>query len=233
MIHPPNRPHLPPLPDTVVCRERLLRQLDASRELRLTLLCAPAGYGKTTLVADWLRNSKATFAWLTLEARDDQGGVFWPRVGRALQAAGVRLNPAHGSHPFLDERDDTPLLPRLLDALAAYARQWHAPHALMLVLDDFHVLQDSELLDGINRFLDQCPPLLHCIVTSRHEPELRLSRRRVANELLEIRHTDLRFSTSAWGCNCSRPNCASCRTRPKAGLPPCNWPAARCNGSRT
>ncbi len=192
----PAKPQQPPVPEAVVSRERLLLRLDAVRERRLSLICAPAGYGKTTLVADWLRSNRAPCAWLTLDTRDDQSEVFWTRVGRALQAAGVRLHAPPGAHPFLDEHADTPHLPRLLDALAAYARQWHAAHAMMLVLDDFHVLHDTALLDEINRFLDQCPPLLHCIVTSRHEPELRLARRRVAGELLEIRDADLRFTST-------------------------------------
>ncbi len=162
-------------------RPRLLERLDAGWEYPLTLVCAPAGYGKTTLLRQWQRRSGQRVAWLTLEEVDGHQQRFLARLARAL---GMAPEGAGGG------------LAGLLNAVA------RRPAPLALVLDDYHRVEDSAPAQALAQVIGFLPPALRLLIASRHEPPLPLPRLRVRGELLELRAADLALApeeAAAWG----------------------------------
>jgi LuxR family maltose regulon positive regulatory protein len=169
--------------------ERLSRGLDA----RLTLVSAPAGFGKTTLVSGWLASAEAArperkAAWLSLDQADNDPTTFWRYLIAALQT----VAPAVGAESLsLIEASQTPIeviLGALLNELSAL------PIDRVLVLDDYHVIDESRIHAGMAFFVDRLPPQLHLVIASRADPPLPLARLRARGELVEIRAADLRFT---------------------------------------
>jgi LuxR family transcriptional regulator, maltose regulon positive regulatory protein len=181
-----------PLPH-LVPRPRLTAQLDAmvSSGRKLTLVAAPAGSGKTTIVAQWLRkNAHLRVAWLSLDPEDSQ----LPRFLAYLIAALETARPGLGAEAWVVLRvstatQQTPaVLTSLLNALAGLA----AP--LVLVLDDYHMLTSQAIHDAMAFFLDRMPSAVHVVITSRADPDLPLARLRARGQLAEIRAADLHFT---------------------------------------
>ncbi len=174
----------------VVSRSRLDGHLDDALHRRLTLVSAPAGFGKTTAIADWARRGGHQIAWLSLDENDSELSHFLTYLVAALRA----LAPEAGGAvlPLLDHRHPPPiesLLTPFVNDLAT------ATTDLVLVLDDYHSV-DSQLVDDAVAFLvDHLPPRLHLIIASREDPPLPLGRLRANAELCEIRAPDLRFTT--------------------------------------
>ena len=174
----------------LVTRPRLRERLRRGAESRLTLVSAPAGFGKTTLLAEWLEGMAGEdhcVAWLSLDPQDSEPATFWTYVVAALQAA----VPDIGS-TALEVLDSSPVptelvLTTLLNELAG------APHGVWLVLDDYHLV-GSEVGEGMAFLLEHLPPNVHVVISTRADPDLPLSRWRVRGELVEIRAADLRFT---------------------------------------
>ncbi|MGH3768574.1 MAG: sigma-70 family RNA polymerase sigma factor [Pseudonocardiaceae bacterium] len=180
----------PPLRRGLMHRRRLVDALDDAARHRLTLLVAPAGWGKTSLLADWhTAGRRDRVGWLALDPEDSDPVRFWtyliaavrtvlPGVGeRALSTLGVR------GRALLDAA-----LPALINDLAALDEDVH------LVLDDYHVLTDPELHRSVAYLLAHQPPRLHLVIAARHDPPLPVGRLRVHGEMLEIRSADLAFT---------------------------------------
>jgi LuxR family maltose regulon positive regulatory protein len=184
--------HLPkPRPD-LVARPKLAARLDRGALARLTLISAPTGFGKTSLVAQWLSSRTAhdrTVAWIALDPADDQPAAFWAQVLAALQVA---AGPAFGEGilPLLESGE-----PPTEGVLAAVGNELsELPTELDLVLDDYHVIEDPGIHDGMTFLLDHLPPQVHVLITTRADPPFPLARLRARGELVEIRAADLRFS---------------------------------------
>ncbi|HEX4937354.1 MAG TPA: AAA family ATPase, partial [Candidatus Kapabacteria bacterium] len=166
----------PPIRQNAVPRLRLLQQLGQPAPARLTLIHAPAGYGKTTLARQWLDQLPNPSAWLSLDLQDNDPVRFWRYVSGALgqpprTAAGT---PGDSDHEAW-----------IIDLL----NRWNQPdHALptLLILDDFHVIQEPVLLASVSWFLDRLPTSLHVLITSRSLPSLHIPQRRVRNTVTEI-----------------------------------------------
>ena len=179
---PPNRPEW-------IERGRLLDQLDRAKSHPVSLIAAPAGYGKTTLVAQWLASQGASgTAWLALDASDNAPGRLWRHVAMALQRAGTpvaddldRFLAAHG-HDVQGA-----MLPRIVYALAT------APHETVLLIDDFHYLHDPARHDEVRLLIDNLPDRAHLVIVTRADPGLRLGRLRASGQLVEIRADELSF----------------------------------------
>lgn len=208
--------YLPPLRPTLVPRPALLARLNAGVARKLTLISAPAGFGKTTLVSAWVHSRMAgadehlaqftsgspvasaldstAVAWLSLDAADSDPVRFLVHLVAALQT--VLPSVGQGVLSALQSAQPPPpssLLTALLNELAtALAPAGGAP--LLLVLDDYHTL-DSEIVDQALTFLlDHLPPHLHLVITTREDPPLPLARLRARAQLTEVRAADLRFT---------------------------------------
>ncbi len=185
----------PPTPPTLVARPRLVDHLnDGLRQgRRLSLVSAPAGYGKTTLVVEWLTGQPV--AWLSLDEHDNDPVRFFTYLVEALH----RLHPNVGAtaNALLDA-SPPPALPEvvvaLINDLAALDGATGEPFRLALVLDDYHVLRQPAIHDALSFLLSRQPPTLHLVVVSREDPPLPLARLRVRNQLTEVRAADLRFT---------------------------------------
>ena len=190
----------PRLPMSLVERSRLLSELDAARSHPLTLISASAGSGKTTLLSAWATSSRQgvksraagrepALAWLSLEALDNDVVRFWASVIAALRTCLPRvgktaLEMLHSPEaPLL-----TTILTNLLNELGQARRE------LILVLDDYHVIDDQVIHEAMLFLLEHLPPTLHLVLATRTDPELPLSRLRVRGQLVEIRSSDLRFT---------------------------------------
>lgn len=181
LFKPAQRPSL-------ISRTHLIEKLNIGLNGSITLVSAPAGFGKTTLISSWLPQIEQPAAWLSLDASDNEPAEFL----RYLVAA---LEKVTAVDPILVELLQSEKIPaphlvftHLLNSLAAQ------PQSLILVLEDFHVITDSAILDGLAFLLDHAPPGLHLVITSRADPQLPLSRWRARGQLNEIRAVDLRFT---------------------------------------
>jgi LuxR family transcriptional regulator, maltose regulon positive regulatory protein len=183
--------HVPrPLRDYLP-RPRLAAALDEGLARRLILVCAPAGSGKTALLADWARRCGRRVAWLSLDAADDDPVRLWRYVLAALDGArpgtGERLGPLLGSSaPASLEW----LATALINELAADRDDGE----VLLVLDDYHLIDSQEVHESLGFLLEHLPPGLHLVLASRSEPPLPLARLRARGQLTELRAADLRFS---------------------------------------
>ena len=176
----------------VVPRARLRQRVDSTREAKLTLVAAPAGFGKTTLLADWLAAvppDGAAVAWLSLDQSDDDPAAFWTYLITALQA----VVPEIGSDALALLQSPRPppietVLAMLLNELGAISSD------VVLVLDDYHLLDAPDIHAGMAYLLDRLPPRMHLVIASRADPPLLLARLRARGELVEVRAADLRFT---------------------------------------
>ena len=183
---------VPRLRPGLVARPRLLELLRAGAESRLTLVSAPAGFGKTTLLAEWLNaeaRERRSVAWLSLDAADSDPASFWTGVVTTLDTSVLDRSQAlelAGSTPVPVER----LLTTLLNELAGTTvESW-------LVLDDYHLVDSHDVDSAMAFFVDHVPPHVHVVITTRADPDLPLSRWRVRGELVEVRAADLRFTSA-------------------------------------
>ena len=191
----------------ILDRHRLLAVLDDALARELTVVvCTPAGFGKTTLLAEWARAATHQVAWLSLDEEDSDPHRFWRYVAASLDRAGVVLDER--INPLRDGGRATPsddLVVAVVNALETL------PHDVVLVLDDYHVVTSAEVHDGVAFVLDHLPPRLHLVVASRSDPPLPLARLRAGNLLAELRAADLRFTADeaaafmreAWGLELS------------------------------
>jgi LuxR family maltose regulon positive regulatory protein len=184
--------YVPRLRRGLVARPRLIERLSRGAESKLTLISAPAGFGKTTLLAEWLAPAPAggrSAAWLSLDQNDNQPALFWTYLVAALQtvAPGVgarALSLLPGPQPPPIEM----VLTTLLNELGG------VPDDVVLVLDDYHVIDAHDVNDGMAFLLEHLPPQIHLVITTRADPALPLARLRARGELVEIRAADLRFT---------------------------------------
>jgi LuxR family maltose regulon positive regulatory protein len=166
--------------------------LDRGAKAKLTLVSAPTGFGKTSLVSQWLSSRTSqdrTVVWIALDPTDDQPVAFWAQVLTALQAAAL---PAIGKSilPLLESGQ-----PPTEGVLAVVVNELSAlPDGLDLVLDDYHVIDDPAVHEGMTFLLDHLPPRVHVLITTRADPPLPMARLRARGEMVEIRAEDLRFT---------------------------------------
>ena len=157
--------HLPRVRRRLIARPRLLARLDEAREARLLLVSAPAGFGKTTLLADWIHRHTLRVAWLALDAQDNDPFRFW----RYLLAALRTLQPDLGADALAMLRSPQPyaldsVLTVLINELAAL------PDAVALVLDDYHVIEAQPIHHGLAFLLDHLPEQLRLVIAGRADP---------------------------------------------------------------
>ena len=180
----------PRLRRSLVARPRLSGRLGRGAESRLTLISAPAGFGKTTLLAEWLAatGGEPSVAWLSLEESDSQPASYWTYVITALQ--GVAPGVGASALPLLQSAQ-----PPIETALTTVLNELGTvPNDLYLVLDDYHLVDSADVRAGMTFLLEHLPPQVHLVVSTREDPDLPLARLRARGDLVEIRAADLRFT---------------------------------------
>ncbi|QNE47769.1 helix-turn-helix transcriptional regulator [Glaciihabitans sp. INWT7] len=174
-----------------VARPRLVDRLDAGIRsgAKLTLISAPAGFGKTTVLGDWVSRigqseAGTRVAWLSIESGDNDPVRFFGYLVAALQYADAAIGAAIPA----GEQPNEATLTALVNDLAA------STHEILLVLDDFHLIEDRAVRDAMVFLLDHLPPTSHLVIASRSDPLLPIARLRARGELTEVRAADLRFT---------------------------------------
>jgi len=180
----------PPVRKEWVEREELINQLSGSTA-KLILVGAPAGFGKTTLIAQWRVRAvrERRFAWVSVDRGDNDPVRLWRHVVEALQMAGVELGEADLGQVLGTQQDlEGELLPLLINALA------RAQAPVVLVLDDYHLIRERSCLQQFEFLLLHLPPTVQVVLIARTDPPLPLFRMRATGELTEIRAKDLGFT---------------------------------------
>lgn len=175
----------------IVLRPRLIEQMNKGLHRKLTLISAPAGFGKTTLVSEWIASCGRPVAWLSLDEGDNDLTRFLIYLITALQT----ILPKIGAEMqrMLQSPQPPPsesVLHILLNEMAGISEH------IVLVLDDFHLIEDKEIGKALIFLLERLPPQLHLVITTREDPNLPLARLRARDQLTELRATDLRFTNS-------------------------------------
>ena len=185
-----------PRPD-LLPRPRLLDWLESNSDKRLTLLSAPAGYGKTTLLADFINASNRPFAWYTLDAQDSDPTVFltyFIESLRSMKRAPKTLTSAIGqtAQSLLDSAETTISPQRVLTVLInELAEQIEIPW--LIVLEDYHYVANPVVHQLIDFLLENAPEGLHVVLSTRADPPIALARLRARGQLAELRASSLRF----------------------------------------
>jgi LuxR family maltose regulon positive regulatory protein len=181
---------VPPLPPEFVVRAALRADLDAGAAADVVLVCAPAGYGKTVLLADWSRSSKeADTAWVSLDRDDNDPRRLWASIVAALAACPLVPRSSRLHDPWVWRPDALPeSLAELVDALGAL------PRPVRLILDDLHELVDPEALHSVGMLTRNRPAGMQLVLSSRCDPPLSLPRLRLVGRLWELRAAQMRFS---------------------------------------
>jgi LuxR family maltose regulon positive regulatory protein len=187
---------VPPPRLNLVPRPRLIQRLDEGLRSghRLTLLSAPAGFGKTTLLSDWIGQKRGSVAWLSLDDQDDEITRFWTYLVAALQTVHADLGQA-ALHLLQSAQPPSVqgILSPLLNEIAALTRV-HPRLGMILVLDDYHLITTPQIHEGISFLLEHQPHNLHLVLSTRADPPVAISRLRARGQLNELRSEDLRFT---------------------------------------
>jgi len=183
--------YIPPAHKNIVPRPRLVQQLNEAweQENKLILISASAGYGKTTLIADWLRMAPVKSAWLSLDAADNDPTRFLAYFIAALRQIDEHIGQT--VQPMLKSPQP---LPTDVVQTALINEITQLPAAFILVLDDYQVIQAMPVHQHLSFLVDHLPPQMHLVIITREDPPLPLDRLRVRGQTLEIRRGDLRFS---------------------------------------
>jgi LuxR family maltose regulon positive regulatory protein len=183
-------PHVSAL---LVMRERLLGQLDATISHRLILLSAGAGWGKTTLLSAWASSRPYPVAWLSLDELDNNLTYFWIALIAALRTCVPKVGG--DALAMLQSAEQAPVS-AILTALLNDLTSVSVGAPAVLIIDDYHLINDVAIQEAMTFFIEHLPSHLHLVLATRVDPALPLSRWRVRGELLEIRGADLRFSVA-------------------------------------
>src|SRR5215510_11947466 len=208
--------YIPPPRPKVVFRPRLIERLNEGLRRKLTLISAPAGFGKTTLVSEWVTGFERPVAWLSLDKGDNDPIRFLAFLIAALQTVAAKIG--EGVLGVLQCPQPPPtesILTALINEITS------VPDNFTLVLDDYHVIDDRPVDNALTFLLERLPPQMRLVIATREDPALPLARLRVSGQLTELRVVDLRFTHSeaaeflnrVMGLNLSEEKIAALETR--------------------
>jgi LuxR family maltose regulon positive regulatory protein len=180
---------VPPVRDVQVARSHLFERLNHGMAGKLTLVSAPAGYGKTSLLSAWVKTNCIPAAWLSLDQADNDPLRFWLYTITALQV----IEPSIGNNALTILHSATVrtieiLITELLNEIADLQDRF------VLIFDDYHLIENTQIQDGVLFFLNQMPLTMHLVISTRADPPWPLARFRGRGEITEIRIEDLRFT---------------------------------------
>jgi len=207
---------IPPPRPKIVPRPHLIERLNEGMHCKLTLISAPAGFGKTTLVSEWLAGCQRPVAWLSLDKGDNDPTRFLMYFIAAMQT--IEVNIGEGVLGVLQ----SPQPPTIESILIALLNEITTiPDNFVLVLDDYHVIDSKPVDEALTFLLEHLPPHMHLVIATREDPHLPLTRLRARGQLTELRAADLRFTPAEaaeflnqlMGLNLSEENIAALETR--------------------
>ena len=183
--------YIPPPRPGLVPRSRLVERLNEglAKGRKVALISAAAGFGKTTLVSEWVAGCARPVAWLSLDEGDNDPTRFLTYLIAALQT--IAPNIGAGALAVLQSPQPPPaetILTNLLNEITALS------DSFILVLDDYHVIDSQPVDQALTFLVDHCRPQMHLVIASREDPPLPLARLRVRGQLTELRAADLRFT---------------------------------------
>ena len=218
--------YAPPLRDDLVRRPHLVKPLydGLRRGHRLTLISAPAGYGKTTAGSEWLQSVERPISWLSLDETDNDLAVFLAYLIEAMQQIDERIGR---TVQMALETAETPpplaMIPSLLNDIAS------TTHPFFLVLDDYRLLHAEVVHEAVELLIQRQPPQMHPVILTREDPPLPLPLLRVRDDMTELDQRDLRFTGNPRQpriCSSSesgkQPSSAKC---PRANPKKMSWPS--------
>ncbi len=179
----------PPRPD-VVPRPRLIARLDEGLHRPLTLVAAPAGFGKTTLIGEWVATCGRPAAWLSLDDGDSDPILFLTYLVAALRTIAPAIGAGVSGVLQSPQPPTDAILTALLNEIAAL------PDDIILVLDDYHAINAASVDATLAFLIEHLPPRMHLVIATREDPPLPLARLRARGRLTELRAADLRFTAS-------------------------------------
>ncbi len=183
--------YIPPARPKAISRPRLVERLTEGLHRKLTLICAPAGFGKTTLASAWVASCGPPVAWLSLDEGDNDLTRFLTHLVAALQT----IAPSTGEEVSrLLQSPQPPSVETILTALLNEITTIR--DKFVLVLDDYHVIEAKPVDQALNFLIEHLPPQMHLVIATREDPQLPLARLRARDQLTELRVTDLRFTPS-------------------------------------
>ena len=210
----PTKLYIPPSRPKIVLRPRLIERLNEGMQRTLTLISASAGFGKTTLVSEWIAGCGRPVAWLSLDEGDNDR--FLTYLIAALQT--IAPNIGEGVLAVLQSPQPPPtesILTTLLNEITTI------PDSFILVLDDYHVIDSKPVDQALTFLVEHLPPQMHLVIATREDPPLPLARLRARGQLTELRAADLRFTPAeaaeflnqVMGLNLSAEDIAALETR--------------------
>ena len=180
----PTKFYLPPEPGGFVARPHLLQELDKALTHRLTLVSAPAGAGKTTLVSAWVQSAHkkgVVIGWLSLDDSDNDTGLFLDYIIASLEEGGLLIDTAVIPPGLASRAQVENTLAEFIRGIMPLKRE------MLLVLDDYHLIQNKEIHTALGYLIEHAPPHLHLLILTRSDPPLELARLRVAGQVVELR----------------------------------------------
>ncbi len=179
---PTPRPNLVP-------RTRLVEKLNSGVNKKATLISAPAGYGKTTLLSEWIDQKTHPFGWVSLDEKDNEFERFFSYLIASLETINIEISDEiHSSFQDPDLQNIEVQLTPLINQLVRLNRQF------CLVLDDYHLIVNRSIHEGLIYLLENLPPKMHLAISTRSDPPIQLAKLRAQGELCEVRVDDLRFT---------------------------------------
>ncbi|MDG0811292.1 BTAD domain-containing putative transcriptional regulator [Cohnella rhizosphaerae] len=183
--------YIPQVRSALVSRPRLIRKLDGGLSAKLTLVAASAGYGKTTALSEWARQSGIPVAWVSLDKQDDAWIPFWSCVAASIQAVvpgfAEAVGPLLNEGPSATSASPDPAVSAMLNELHRH------PGELAIVLDDYHLIEHADIQKSLSYWLERLPPRVHLYIASRTELAIPTARLLARGEMRRITAQDLRF----------------------------------------
>jgi len=183
--------HIPPTGNNIVHRPELYDKLNVGLSRKLILISAPAGFGKTTIVSDWISQNKIPTVWYSLDNGDNDAVEFLSYIISGIQCIRKAFGQKALNLLISPNRPSSESLASLLINEILSINQ-----NFLLVLDDFHLIENSEILKLVTYFIDHIPDNIHFVIITRSDPALSISRLRSQHQLVELRSSDLSFSAN-------------------------------------